>query len=122
MVDTSTATEITYLRQQVETLTRERDSAEIGLRDHITIVSRIWSMLGTPTYEQLAGRSIYDMIAEVQASAAEASRLREALDHPLASPRTAIIDECIAPRVSTRSAKARRRVVPHQRQTDGQDC
>ena len=31
------------------------------------IVSRIWTQLGSPTYEQLKGRSIYDLIDELKA-------------------------------------------------------
>jgi hypothetical protein len=34
------------------------------------IVSRIWKQLGSPTYEQLAGRDIHDMIAEKDAEIA----------------------------------------------------
>jgi hypothetical protein len=34
------------------------------------IVARIWTQLGSPSYEQLAGRSIYDLIAEKDATVA----------------------------------------------------
>ncbi len=34
------------------------------------IVSRIWEQLGNPTYEQLAGRSIFDLIDELKAAPA----------------------------------------------------
>ena len=30
------------------------------------IVARIWKMFGSPSYEELAGRSLYDLIAEAQ--------------------------------------------------------
>lgn len=33
------------------------------------IVARIWEMLGNPTYEELNGRSIYDLIKELQEAA-----------------------------------------------------
>ena len=40
------------------------------------IVSRIWTQLGSPTYEQLKGRSIYDLIQELKAElTAERARL-----------------------------------------------
>lgn len=57
---TSLQSELAQLREQVESLTRERD-------DQAAIVARIWKMLGSPTYEELAGRSIYDLIGALQA-------------------------------------------------------
>ena len=46
------------------------------LADERAIVSRIWTQLGSPTYEQLKGRSIYDLISELKAElAAERARL-----------------------------------------------
>ena len=40
------------------------------------IVSRIWVQLGSPTYAQLKGRSIYDLIDEMKAElASERARL-----------------------------------------------
>jgi len=57
---------------------RERDAAEISLTAERAIVSRIWVQLGSPTYEQLKGRSIYDLIDEMKAElAAERARLSE---------------------------------------------
>lgn len=64
-------------------LADERDAAVEKERAASSIVARIWQQLGSPTYEQLAGRSIYDLILEMQeqrdAARAEALRLREAL-------------------------------------------
>ena len=37
------------------------------LENERAIVSRIWFQLGSPTYAQLKGRSIYDMIDEMKA-------------------------------------------------------
>ena len=48
-----------------------------------TIVKRIWGMLGSPSYEQLAGRSIYDLISELQSSAATAPQLEAAQPAPV---------------------------------------
>ena len=49
---------------------------EIELKVSRDIVSKIWVQLGSPTYEQLKGRSIYDLIYELKAElAAERARL-----------------------------------------------
>lgn len=48
-----------------------------------TIVKRIWGMLGSPSYEQLARRSIYDLISELQSSAAPAPQLEAAQPAPV---------------------------------------
>lgn len=44
--------------------------AEADLAAERAIVSRIWTQLGSPTYEQLKGRSIYDLIDELKAELA----------------------------------------------------
>jgi len=55
---------------------RERDAAEISLTAERAIVSRIWVQLGSPTYAQLKGRSIYDLIDEIKTElASERARL-----------------------------------------------
>ena len=52
--------------------------AEIELKVSRAIVSKIWVQLGSPTYQQLKGRSIYDLIDELKAElAAERARLRK---------------------------------------------
>ena len=43
---------------------------ETELAAESAIVSRIWTQLGSPTYEQLKGRSIYDLIDELKAELA----------------------------------------------------
>jgi len=49
---------------------------EIELKVSRAIVSKIWVQLGSPTYEQLKGRSIYDLIDEMKTElAAERARL-----------------------------------------------
>jgi hypothetical protein len=57
------------------------------LENERAIVSRIWVQLGSPTYAQLNGRSIYDLIdemkAELAAAKAECWRLRESSPHAL---------------------------------------
>jgi len=46
------------------------------LENERAIVSRIWVQLGSPTYAQLNGRSIYDLIDEMKGElAAERARL-----------------------------------------------
>jgi hypothetical protein len=42
-------------------------SAEQERDEQAAIVSRIWAMFGNPSYEELAGRSIYDLIEALQA-------------------------------------------------------
>ena len=85
-----TAGGVAELRAQVERLRSDRDCekrlrkdadelredaieraerAEAELKAERDIVSRIWTQLGSPTYEQLRGRSIYDLISELKANA-----------------------------------------------------
>lgn len=42
---------------------------ERDLKEERAIVDRIWSMLGRPSYESLKGRSIYDLIADLERDA-----------------------------------------------------
>jgi hypothetical protein len=67
--------DLAWLIGEVERLTAalsaERVAAEMDREDTAT-VARIWIQLGSPTYEQLAGRSIYDLIDELKAQAATA--------------------------------------------------
>ena len=68
---------------ELAALTAERDNGETGpLLDEMemlerefaaerAIVSRIWVQLGSPSYEQLKGRSIYDLIDEMKAELAD---------------------------------------------------
>ena len=50
---------------------RERDVAHKELAEETKIVDRIWDMFGRPTYKELAGRSIYDLISGLQRELAE---------------------------------------------------
>jgi hypothetical protein len=55
-------------------LKAEQDNSainEIELKVSRAIVSKIWVQLGSPTYEQLKGRSIYDLIDELKAELAK---------------------------------------------------
>ncbi len=73
-------------QQSADLLTQycnERDAARAALaaererfEEEHAIVDRIWKQLGFPTYEQLNGRSIYDLIDELKSGNA---KLREAL-------------------------------------------
>lgn len=51
--------------------------AQVELAAERAIVSRIWTQLGSPTHEQLKGRSIYDLIDEMRAELAEQQWLKE---------------------------------------------
>ena len=42
--------------------------AEQRVSEETAIVNRIWSMFGNPSFDSLKGRSIYDLIAELQAA------------------------------------------------------
>lgn len=53
---------------------------EIELKVSRAIVSKIWTQLGSPTYEQLKGRSIYHLIDELKA---ELARERARMDYIL---------------------------------------
>ena len=61
------AREIERLRARNEALTAERDE-ERG------IVDRIWDLFGRPSYAELNGRSIYDLITALQARAESLER------------------------------------------------
>ena len=50
---------------QAAEMEAQRDNWAAKFREEEKIVSRIWEILGNPTYEQLAGRSIYDLIARL---------------------------------------------------------
>lgn len=58
------------LRKELSGRTEQYNRAlNWGQTEH-DIVARIWAMFGSPSYEELAGRSIYDLIKEVQEKAA----------------------------------------------------
>jgi hypothetical protein len=48
------------------------EKAEADFATERAIVSRIWVQLGSPTYAELKGRSIYDLIDEMKARAQKA--------------------------------------------------
>ena len=54
-----------------QAMTAERDQLRAELAAERAIVSRIWTQLGSPTYAQLKGRSIYDLIDELKAELAK---------------------------------------------------
>ena len=60
-------------------------SAELA--EQTAIVSRIWTMLGGHSYEELAGRSIYDLIEELQARARAAESARATAEAALVEAR-----------------------------------
>ena len=65
------------LRLKLEASERELSITKEVLSEEKAIVDRIWAILGNPTYEQLAGRSIYDLI---KAKDEEIQRLRLEVD------------------------------------------
>lgn len=50
-------------------LQRDVEALRARYHEERDIVTRIWRMLGSHSYEELAGRSIYDLVAELQALA-----------------------------------------------------
>ena len=57
-----------------ERLFIESQKLETELAAERAIVSRIWVQLGSPTYADLKGRSIYDLIDEIKTDRAEAKQ------------------------------------------------
>lgn len=52
-------------RGEEKITTTSKDGADVAhgsYSDAHEIISRIWAMLGNPTYEQLGGRTIYDLV------------------------------------------------------------
>jgi hypothetical protein len=81
--------EMTFQQERNSRLFEQRDAAvaaqekaEAELAAERAIVSRIWVQLGSPTYAQLKGRSIYCLIDEMKAElATERARLDWLEDH-----------------------------------------
>jgi hypothetical protein len=46
---------------------RDNERLQIERDTEASIINRIWKQLGNPTYEELKGRSIYDLIDEIKA-------------------------------------------------------
>jgi DNA repair exonuclease SbcCD ATPase subunit len=51
------------------------------LRQETEIVDRIWAIFGTPTYEELKGRSIYDLVSQAKADAESNRRAHARYEH-----------------------------------------
>lgn len=60
----------------------EIDRLRAALDEQTAIVARIWVLLGSPTYEQLAGRSIYDLIGAMTADYANTGQFQDGPAHP----------------------------------------
>lgn len=54
------------LYAEIAELKAEVARLSTALKREREIVSRIWAQLGNPSYEELGGRSIYDLISELQ--------------------------------------------------------
>lgn len=110
------------LETALETSRRAEEHSDDLRKESHAIVDRIWAIFGTPSFEELAGRSIYDLIKE-QISRAEAAeaRVRELESEtisgvveftfggkPLAAP-CAIEDQCQYGNAIDRAEKAEER-------------
>jgi hypothetical protein len=57
-------------REVAEHEQQNRRDAEADLREERRIVARIWKQLGSPTYSELGGRTIFDLIDDLKARVA----------------------------------------------------
>lgn len=64
-----------------ETVRRERDAEYSRRKTSEAIVDRIWDIFGRPSYDELAGRSIYDLVTEVKAERDALRAERDAATH-----------------------------------------
>ena len=69
--------------RDVEQVIAERESLERRLADETAIVDRIWDIYGRPSYKELAGRTIYDLINADRAALAQKTRECELRDGTL---------------------------------------
>ena len=97
------AEQLSTLRARNEALTAERDE-ERG------IVDRIWDLFGRPSYAELNGRSIYDLITALQARAESLERRNHDLAQDLqkAESELARLREAVKPVPSPIGQRARR--------------
>ena len=70
-------TDVEIAERHADTATAAMHAAERERDDERTIVNRIWEQLGAPSYASLSGRSIYDLIAGLQADRDEWKRKAE---------------------------------------------
>jgi len=47
-------------------LSEQIENLEFNFKEEQKIVDRIWQILGSPSYESLKGRSIFDLITELR--------------------------------------------------------
>src|SRR5229473_4803677 len=64
-----------FICDAVEDAASEIAALRSRLAEETAIVDRIWDMLGRPSYEELKGRSIYDLIAAPHKTLAEIEAL-----------------------------------------------
>lgn len=78
--------QMTECRDDLNRLVAQRDKelaqARADIDSECAIVNRIWAIFGTPSYEELAGKSIYDLINGV---IAERDSLRAQLEQMCAA-------------------------------------
>lgn len=73
------AARITLDAQEKAALNAELASVKAELAAETAIVDRIWDQLGRPSYEELKGRSIYDLIDALKAELASVKAHAEAM-------------------------------------------
>ena len=69
-----------------KTVPTEAEQAEQRAAEETAIVDKIWDLFGRPSYKDLNGRSIYDLITDVQQRAAD---LENVLNHLHDDPKRA---------------------------------
>ena len=67
---------IAALRNSAPALIEALEAARALAKVETAIVDRIWDQLGRPTYEELQGRSIHDLIDALKEQAVKAEALR----------------------------------------------
>jgi hypothetical protein len=70
---------LTEAQKERDALSAKAEKLQVERDTEASIINRIWKQLGSPTYAELKGRSIYDLIDELKADAAKLEQARELL-------------------------------------------
>jgi hypothetical protein len=68
---------LTEAQKERDALSAKAEKLQVERDTEASIINRIWKQLGSPTYAELKGRSIYDLIDELKADAAKLEQARE---------------------------------------------
>jgi hypothetical protein len=68
---------LTEAQKERDALLAKAEELQVERDTEASIINRIWKQLGSPTYAELKGRSIYDLIDELKADAAKLKQARE---------------------------------------------